>query len=495
MHMELKKIFSMTIVLLTVFSIYAKAETIQSYYDLGVFAYEAGDYEKAQRFLIKAADQNPQDAYVKFYLGKTMLQLNMLSEADIFLKKARALNPDIPGLSYEQGILSYKLGNYKDGLGFFEKAAAENPTDALALYYAGICSFMIEDYQKAIDYLTRSTDISPSVKNNAYYYAGISHYKLKAYGPASEKLDYVAAHADTTSLRQDADMWLQIIQSEKAQAKPYSLYVKAGLQYDDNVTLADVDSDLVSDESDVSAVGYLTGRYAIVKRQHLDFGFGYSHFQTKYQDLSEYDLIGAMPEIYSEYSLNPVTLGISYIPNYYWVDGESYLMQHQASPEIRWLIDDNNEITLTYSYYRNNYFTEGERDGHANEVSVDFYHGLQDARGYLLCRGAYEDNTASAKDEYFTEASGTLGFSYNILNKTNLLIYGTYFDKQYDHTDSAYKVKRDDSRYFASVSIMQPVLYEWLSISLEYNYTNNDSNISDYDYERNTIALYGVANF
>jgi tetratricopeptide (TPR) repeat protein len=495
MYLDLKTVCFILFITWISFTASAIAETGQNYYDLGVFAYEQGAYENAESLLKKADEQGGSNAYVKFYLGKTCARLGRLSEADSFLSQAGALDPDIPGLNYEKGLLCYKTGKYQSARGFFEKAAAENPSDALALYYAGISCFMNEEYQKALEHLIGSTELSPSVKTNAYYYAGICHYKMKELDPAAEKLGYVAMNADTQSLKQDAEMWLQIIRSEKTQAKPYTLYAKAGLQYDDNVTLADVDSDLVSDESDLSAAGYLNARYSIVRQPQFDLGFGYSHYQTVYQDLCEYDLIGSMPEIYSEFSLEQVTFGLSYIPNYYWVDGESYLMQHQAGPEFRWLIDDHNEITLAYSYYRNNYFTEGERDGHTNEVSVDFYHGLKDFRGYLLCRGTYEDSTASAQDEYFTEASGTIGFSYNVLEKTNLLIYGTYFDKQYDHTDSAYKVKRDDSRYFASATITQQVLYEWLGISAEYTYTNNDSNISDYDYERNTVAIYGVANF
>lgn len=473
----------------------SRAETVKSYYDLGVFAYEKGDYKAALDFLEKAAEQSPTDAYVKFYLGMTCEQLNKFPEADALLRKARTLDPNIPGLNYEVGIVSYKAGKYPDAIEFFEKAIAENPSDALSVYYAGMSSFMSEDYQKALKYLDKSSQMSPSVKANADYYAGISHYKMKEYDLAIEKLGYVSLNADTPSLRQDADMWLQVIRSEKEQAKPYSLYVKAGFQYDDNVTLGPVDSDIISDESDTAAIGYLSGRYAFVKQQQFDLGVGYSHYMTVYQDLTEYDLTGSMPEIYTEYRINPVTLGLAYIPSYYWVDGESYLMQNQVSPEIRWRIDDANEVTLAYSYYRNNYFTEGERDGHTNEVNADFFHGLKNARGYVFLRGTYVDNTASADDEYFTGAAGTIGVSYDILEKTNLLVYGTYLDKQYDHTDSAYKVKRDDSRYFASASITRQVLYEWLGISLEYTYTDNNSNISDYDYDRNTISLYGVANF
>jgi tetratricopeptide (TPR) repeat protein len=408
--------------------------------------------------------------------------------------RAETVQADLD-LSYEIGVLNYKTGNYQEALDAFEKVMTENPSDALAVYYAGVSSFMLKDYQKAKNYLERSSEISPSVKINAYYYAGICDYKLSDYEMAIEKFDYVFAHAETQSLKKDADMWLQIIKAEKARHKPYSLYAKAGLQYDDNVTLAAVNSDIVSDKSDVAAIGFFTGRYALVNQDQFDVGLEYSHYQTVYQDLSEYDLIDAIPKIYTEYSIRQITFGLSYIPSYYWVDSDSYLMQHQIAPEIRWQLNDYNEAALSYSYFRNNYFTGNEKDGHANEIGIDLYHGFVNMKGYLFCGGSYMDNTASSKDEYYTEASATLGVSYNLLDKTTLILYGSYFDKQYDYTDSIYKKKRNDSRYFASASVNQQVFYDWLKLSAEYTYANNDSNISEYEYDKNTTALYVVVNF
>lgn len=472
----------------------SRAEMVHTNYDLGVFAYEEGDYKGAESFLTKAAQENPTDAYVNYYLGKTYVKLNRPADADVFYKKARQIDANIPGLSYDMGVLNYDLKNYREALALFETVIAANPSDVLAVYHAGICLFMLEDYSKSAEYLLRSSELSPSVKPNAYYYIGVGYYKRSEYDQAIEKLSYVEQNAETKSLREDSAMWLQIIQTEKARTKPYQLYIKAGIQHDDNVNLAPVNSDVLSGKSDTAAVGYFSGRYALVKKGPFDLGVGYSHYQTAYSDLSQYDLISSIPEVYSEFRLNPVTLGLSYTPSYYWVDGESYLMQHQVVPSIRWQINDKNDAALSYGYYRNHYFTDSGRDGHTNEITLDFDHGLTSLKGYLFCGAGYEDNTASSRDEYYKQGSATLGLSFNVLDATNLTVYGAYYDKQYDHTDSVYKVKRKDSRYFASASVTRRIFSDWLSLSAEYTYTNNDSNIADYDYDRNTIAAYVVVN-
>ncbi len=472
-----------------------RAESVGGYYDLGVFAFEEGNYREALFLLKTALAQNPKDAYVNYYLGKTYVALNKLSDAEYYFKTAQKMDSAIPGLSYEMAMLAYKFGDYHQALLHFENIISENPSDALAVYHAGVSAFMLKDYEKAQKYLERSADISPAIKPNALYYAGICSYKMADFAKALEQLSYVCGRAQTESLKKDAEMWLHIVSAEKGRQKPYFLYAKAGLQYDDNVTLAAVDADLISDESDIAAVGYMTGRYSFIKQDQLDFGVGYSHYQTLYQDLDEYDLTGALPEVYGVYRVSLVTFGLAYIPSYYWVDSDSYLMQHQITPEIRFQINDNNEVALSYSYSRNNYFTEEGRDGHANEIGMDIYHGFADIKAYLFGGIRYTDNTASARDQYYTEGAATFGVSYDILDTTNLIIYGSYFDKSYDHRDSTYKKKRDDSRYFVSAAWNQGLFYEWLKLSAEYTYTKNDSNISEFEYDRNTIALYVIANF
>ena len=176
-----------------------------------------------------------------------------------------------------------------------------------------------------------------------------------------------------------------------------------GYQYDDNVRLESLDEDIFADEGDYVTVGYFSGKYNLINNPDYKTGLGYSHYQTWHDDLERYDLVGSTFNIYTKYSLHPLTFGLSYIPSYYWLDSESFLMQHQIRPEMTWKVNEKLITRLSYSYYRNNRFQDNDRDGHTNEVFLNAYYRVGEKKKYLFGGIGYEDNSASHADQYYEQ--------------------------------------------------------------------------------------------
>jgi len=477
------------------FSASVEAETGAGYYDLAVFSFQAGDYAEAEQLLKKALHVSPDDAYIHYYMGKTFLKQERFAEAEGSFLSARRLDHGIPGLSYDMGTLYQKKKDYNRAAAEFEAVSAEDPSYVLALYHGGISHFMLEQYPKALDFLVRSADLSVSIKPNAYYYAGLCHYQLSELDQALVRFDEVAATADTESMRVDAKRWAADIRTRIEREKPLRLFARAGYMYDDNVQLAPLDSDTVSGKEDSAAVLFFSGQYALPVKDKLDAGIGYSHYQTYYQDFDDYNMTGSIGDMFTRYHFSKVTVGLAYAPSYYWVDNESYLMQHQIRPEVRWRLTGADDVLLSYGYSRNNYFTDPDRDGHANEVNVMLFHEVNFFDGYLYCGGGYEDNSASSPDEYFNEMTGRIGMNAGVLEAVRVNIGGDYKDKNYDNRDSYYDVTREDSRYAVSALVSWNPFAGWPGMAVEYTYTRNDSNIDEYSYERNTTAVFVTADF
>ena len=495
--MEGERKWAWALILVWMVSVAAVAEgnTGAGYYDLAVFSFQAGDYAGAERLLKKALNEKPDDAYIHYYLGKAILKQERLSEAEGFFQEARRLDSGIPGLAYDMGTLYQKKKDYNRAVTEFEAVPEGDPSHVLALYHAGTGYFMLGQYGKALDFLVRSAALSPSIKPNAYFYAGICHYQLSEMDQALSKFDETAATADTESMRADARRWAADIRARQGREKPLRLYARAGYLYDDNVQLAPLDSDTFTGQGDQAAVLFFSGQYALPVRDRLDIGVGYSHYQTSYRDFDDYNLTGGIGEIFTRYHLSSVTLGLAYAPTYYWVDDDSYLMQHQIRPEVRWRLTEADDALLSYGYSRNNYFTDQRRDGHTNEISMTLFHGVKLFDGYLYCGGRYDDNSASHPDEYFTEMTGRAGVNTGVFEKVRVDVGGEYNDKNYDNRDSVYLVTREDSRYGLSVLVSWNPLVDWLGVATEYTYSRNNSNIEDYDYDRSTTAMYITADF
>ena len=473
----------------------AEEEKGGAYYDFGVFAYEDGDYEDAEKNLLMALKFNAEDPFCNHFLGKTYLKMERYEQARNCLKKVWKVNPDMSGLAYDLAFLNYRMSEYSKAAELFAEIAKEDPSNVLAHYHAGITLYKLERFGKALDYFAGAAEMSPSVKANSYYYAGICYWKMGEVEKAAEKFQWVREQSESESLKEYALKWLEGIEKHNKALQPYSLFLKIGYQYDDNVRLEPLDQDIYADEEDYVTVGYFSGRYDFVNRHYYKIGAGYSHYQTWHDDLGEYDLLGSIFSLYSKYCLNPFTFGCSYVPSYYWLDADRYLRRHQLNADVMWKVDENFSTRLSYSYYDNNNFQNNDRDGHTNDVLLYAYYRFLDKRGHLFGGIGYEDNSASHRDEYYTQAKTKLGVSLKIPWDIDLSLTGKYYDKKYDHVDSFYGIKRDDAKYYASISLSRKLFYDWLNTSVEFNYTKNNSNITDYEYKRKVTTLSVIARY
>jgi tetratricopeptide (TPR) repeat protein len=385
--------------------------------------------------------------------------------------------------------------DYKKAATLFAEVVAEDPSNVPATYHGGMSYYKLGRYQQALDYFIVAVEMSPNLKDKGYYYAGICSFHMGKHKEAGEKFEYVRDNADSDQLRKNAVEWLEAIEREKAASKPYRLYLKVGYQYDDNVLLEPVDQDIATDEDDYATVAFFSGSYNVVNRSDLKIGAGYNHYQTWYKDLSHLNFRGSTGNFYAKYSTGPVTMGLAYLPTYYWLDDKSYLMRHQIMPDIVWNPVQDLSLRAAYSYYRNNYFLNDRRDGHTNEVSLDAYYSILNGKGLLFAGGAYEDNTASHPDQYYTRGKIRLGISFRLVWELDLNVTGNYHKKEYDNVDSQFGVKREDDRYYAAVSLERSVFWKWLNINAEYNRTKNDSNISAFEYKRNVTTLSVTAKY
>ena len=474
-------------------------EAGRAYYDFGVFAYEDGDYEDAEKNFKNALKFNPDSPFYNHYLGKTYLKMERYQEAENYLEKAWEVNPDISGLKYDMALLNYKTSKYSRAADLFAEIVEEDPSNVLAYYQAGISLYKQKRYGKSLDYLIGAAEKSPTLKANSYYYAGICYQKIGRIEKAVEKFEYVKENADSESLREYAIKGLEGIEKQKAALKPYSIYLKIGYQYNDNVPLEPLDEDIYEDiyevkyedEADFATVGYFSGRYNLVERDDYEIGAGYDHYQTVHNSLKEWDLVASRPNLYIKYRFYPFSFGFSYLPSYYWVESDSYLMRHQLNPEVTWKVNENLATRFSYSYYKNNYLQDDndKRDGNTNDIFLDVYYSILDNRGRLFGGIGYEDNSASHSDYYYDQLKTKLGISLKIPWGLNLSLTGRYYDREYDNVDSDYGVKRKDTKYKGSISLSRRFLYDWLSILVEFDYTEKNSNIDVFDYKRNRTTL------
>jgi len=484
-------------VLLLSFSVSALAEGDgRVHYDLGVFALDEDNFVAAENYFAEALQREPDNPYYHYFLGKTYLKTKRPEDAIMALEAAWKLNPDISGLQFDLAMAYYEAGRYARAEELFSDLVAQDPTIVMARYYLGMAHFKQDNYGLALDPLLRAGEENESIRDNSYYFAGISHYKSDEPDKALEKLHYVESQGVSEKLRQSARQWQEVIRSQQARSARYNLYLKLGLEYDNNVRLDPLNADLFADEGDYATTAYFSARYKFVNALNRKVGIGYSHYQTLYRELSEFDLIASVVSLfYQERLSRELYLSLQYHPSIYWLDDNRYLRRQQMRSTLLYRLDDTKGIWFSYDFTDNDYYTDMGRNGQSHDFSVDFFSMLFNKKADLSLGAGYGHHGSRHPDYEYDLLRTHFEFSYALPLEWKLILKGNWDRKDFDNIDSVNNLQRQDDKFSAGLELSRPLSYKWLLVQCEYRYTRNDSNIGYYSYEKNVTGLSLIAKF
>jgi len=460
------------------------------YFDFGIFALEEKTYADAQHNFERALQLEPDNPQYLYYLGKTYFEQAELEQALAYMLRAWEADPELGGLQYDLALLHFKMEHFTEAADLFQGLVGKEPDNVMAKYYAGFSFFKLKAYAKAAVNFVAAAEKSPSIKINGSYYAGICYLNLGEYEQAITLLEYVRDNASST-LKVNAEKWLESAQKMKKSLRPLSLYAKVGYRRDDNIQLEPVDFEIIADEGDSLMVGYFAGRYNYFQNQKYILGAGYNHYQTKHQDLERFDLTGSIFHLYGTVKFQSHSLTLNYQPSYFWLDSAPYMIRHQIRPEVNITLNKQYSAKISYSYTGSNNLQAKDRVGDAQAVAVDLNRTLQSGKGMVFAGLGKEVNGTRNPDYDYEQIKFRLGISLTLPYDFQLAVTGQYLDKSYDNIDSGLGIRREETRKQGSVSLSHRFFYDWLSIIGEFSMAENDANIKAYTYRRKigTVSL------
>jgi tetratricopeptide (TPR) repeat protein len=466
-------------------------------YDLGVFAYEEGNFKEAEAHFKKALEAAPEDPSTNHYLGKTLMAQERYDEAQKYFNAAWKKDSALPGLAYDRAYGFYKMGEYGKGADLFIEVVKVEPDHILSNFFGGVCLYRKGRYQEANPYLMSAAEKSPELKVKGYYFSGLCHYYMGQEEQASQKLTFVQANSTSSDVKRNAERWLKRIREGKKAAKPYELEFKIGFAYDDNAPLEPKDQEIFSDEKDTVLLGYVAGRYHVNTKPNMELGLGISRAQSWYTELDELNSSETALQFYGYYYTDPFSYGINLRPVLYQVDAEDFLLTYQAIPQMTYRFSKALVARAFYTYSANDYRQDvyDDRDGSTHEGFLDTIYSLSGDRGYLLGGIGYEANTASADIYDYGRLNIKFAMEYGMAWGLTLKMIGKFSNKFYKNENPFENKKRQDHHYEGSISLARKLNYNWLQIALEHNFMKNDSNMSDYEYTRQVTGVVLIANF
>lgn len=389
------------------------------------------------------------------------------------------------GDAFQAGVAAFKAGNYSQAKTAFESARAEGRDSATLHYNLGVTYYRLGQYDRAADEFRELTR-EPKWKNLAYYNLGLvaekqghvkqaGQYYRESLSPQKSKVNTLASRA---------------LARLASPAPSHYLFASVFAGGDDNVTLVpDQESE---GSADHQLTGFVTGRYYLDRQWSLE-GMLYGR---RYDDNNEFDTSLAEVGLHREHRRGNWDWDNAVNVSLQTLQGERYLDTASVETQAYRKLSGNRAIRLG-----------GELAGVRGADGFEYLQGWR-ARGqvrWLQPLGAgrlkvdyrleFNDRDDLEAGDDFASFSPVrhrikTDFDWPLSSRWTGRASASYQHSAYrdDHVIQGEAVQREDRQMMASLRADMALTHRW-RIFGEYRYTDNQSTMDIYDYDRNEWSL------
>jgi Tfp pilus assembly protein PilF len=394
---------------------------------------------------------------------------------------------------FDKGMKAFRSGDYQQAAESFEQARKAGMEIPAIYYNLGVSYYHLGDWEKAEDMFLRTSrfaDMAPL----AFYNLGLVN--LKKGDKQKAKLwfaEAVQATDDARLKKMASDQLDKLVQVREA----WLNFVSVGGGYDSNVTLDNDTLTSVSSKSDyfMEVYGYTRG----VLQGTSDDGvlLKASLFGDVYRTETDYNLIEGNVGIYKSFPLSAWNNEAGGYVTYSTLGGEGYLQ----SGNLSWATTRNfskqyrlrmrvrlRQISAVDSQY-------SAVDGNAQDFRIE---GRWVPNPYNKLRATYQlelnDRNGSETATTFSSLSptrNTVKLEYTRLLGENwtMRMSGAYRNSSYSQDNieaDGTVIQRNDDRWRGYFELSR-ILNKNTTLSFDYTYTDNSSNIERYSYTQSIV--------
>ncbi len=451
---------------------------------------EEGKYVAAIQELKKTMEAGAVSGEVYFLIGKAYNRIKENELALNYFAESTVRKFDTKVLAFEMGLAYEKLGYYEDAIELFKISAQNTDEVGNSNYKLGQAYHKILKYDEATKSFDKAISADETLLPRAQLYKGIIKFEQKSYDEALFELKTAKKTAVSDVTKASAKNYISAVRAIKRATRDHSLDGALSFVYDDNVaTVNDTEAVSISDKSDIGGVAYIRGIYCPIKTKENTLSIGYMFYQKLYQDMSAYNLQDHSGLLtYSTLLGEKTTLSLQYDYNYYFLDSEKYFQKHRLKPIFRFQQNRKSYFDFRLLADYKDYFAENTLD--ANNFGFGFTQSQTFKSGARIYFSLDFNKENTNDDDYdYRGRDFKIGVSsYPLFLGIDANLSVGFLKKSYKNVHSVYDVSRDDEVKTCYVSLKKE-LNDFITASLGYDFTFNDSNIIYYDYKRNVATI------
>ena len=402
-----------------------------------------------------------------------------------------------------QGIIYFKSGNYAKAYDLLLEAFKASPDDLTLNFYLGRAAFEIGNYEMALMAFERILIARPEAMRIKLEMAR-TYYRLGLQENARLYFKEVLASNPPLAVRRNIKILLADM--ELAQKRHFcSGLVSQGVDWDDNVYAAPVNEEVDTVLGDVllegdgatpqqdwifSTTGILNYTYKPPGSPLAWTNTG-SAYQALYRQESDLDTLFLVLNTGPEVRWGESLLGLHGLVNYLEIGWDRYLRTAGAELIYSALFGPNMLFNIIPKFENKKFYQIGAKDSNNVSLTVSSTFSLGAYRINLAGSGEVE----SARDDIYSyrQIGGRISLERKLPFDAAVSAYYEYRYKVYAGEEALFGEKRKDNQHYVGVGLSKTLWHsadyrKKLVLGFNYRYTNADSNIGLYEYDKNVAS-------
>jgi Flp pilus assembly protein TadD len=463
----------------------------------GIREMNRGGYHKALERFSRAAQMQPRDPEVRYFVGLAYSRLEDYPSAIAAFEKVLKLDPAHRKVRYELGVAYFFMEDYPKAMSSFKRAHKEDPSNALVLLYLGATYQRMGEFKRSIRNLRKAKELDPKLAQISEFHLAMAYMGLGRDEKAIEALWACIEMDPGSEVALMAQEYLERVPEKEKPRKRWDVSATLSFQYDDNVILKPeglTTAELITRESDYRGVGFVWGEYRFLEGAPWLGGVRASFYQSIHHRLHEFDVTYAAGSIYGGYRGAvmgfPYTVEADYEYEYTWLDDRSYLERQSG---IAYLDFSETPYLLTQLSYRGQkkdffhqpfLYPADDRDAFNHRAGLTQYLFFWKRTGYIHGGYFYDRDNADGSNWDYKGHFASAGFYTPLLYGVGLRGKGEYYRQNFDNMNTTFLKKRKDTEWTFHVALDRD-LWKYLNVSAYYVHQNHHSNIDAFKYDRN----------
>ena len=488
--------------------------------DRAVLAYDAKRYDEALKELEEALGLNPEYVDALYYKGLVLVALKRPAEAVAALEKALKLRPGDVDTSFQLGSLYFGQKEYAKAEPLLRHVYQSEPKRPNLGYYLGFMEYRKKEYREAVRFFRNTVPSDDNFAQLTRFYNGLAMSALGFPKEAKAEIEEALRLQPVSPLVAPAQRFGELLEKKAEEERRFHGEVRFGVFYDTNVAvIPNSSSDLVAqtirgDFKDPESPGELISinlSYTYLKTLDWEGTASYRFFQTFNNSLPDFNNQSHTPTIgivnrgalATPFGKLPYFTGLQYTYDFITLGNTRFVQRWIINPYFSIAENSWNLTNIQFRFQVKDFFNDFNVTG--REVRDALNYMIGPTHFFLFDRGrhyfklGYQYDSEDAEGNNWTYWGNRLlaGFQYSLpwwdmrlrfdldfhwrsyKNKHSLLPTGAGFTK-----------KRSDNEqvYFTSLSKDFVIKSLNFTVSMDYLFDHNSSNLAAFDYDRHVVT-------